>query len=228
MVTTVTRTRLKQLWGPPLEQWWKTLPDSDPERHFKCGYIPTGTQCPACGKPLGPVLENPYSYQIDFLADDHMTCMGTGGEQGGKSHSSAMKLYQIIMGFLGEYAEQGKAAGEVAWLVADPYELTYQEFHNLEDWLKSSPFEVTASKRVDPGEIIVKVPGGVFVIKTRSASDARTLRAESPIVVLLCEGALISFDAYERLISRVARARKQFPGFGAIILSGTFEGSIGW
>jgi len=228
MVTVDSRQRLQQFWGPELEDFWRTLPDSDSDRHLNCGFIPTGETCHVCGRVLGPALGNPYSYQWDFLADDHMTVMGTGGEQAGKSVGGAMKLYQIIMGFLSTYAESGRAAGEVAWIVAVSYELTYQEFHNLEDWLKSSPFEVHASKRVDPGEITLKVPGGLFVIKTRSGSDAQTLRAESPIATLIGEAALLSFDAYERLDSRVARARAMFPGFGAIILSGTLEGSLGW
>lgn len=227
-MTTETRQHLRQMHpgDVELQRIWQEMPDSDPDNHLNCGYIPTGQTCPACKKTLGPALSQESSYQIDFLSDDHMTVMATGGEQSGKSHSGSMKMFQIIMNFIGEYGP--KAAGEVAWIVADSYELTYQEFRNLTEWLKSTPLKVRPSKKVDPGTIIVNVPGGVFTIKTRSANDAQTLRAESPIATLVCEAALLSLDAYERLISRVARARSMYPGYGGIILSGTLEGSLGW
>jgi hypothetical protein len=224
----VGRQRLSQLSGEPMRLVWRELPDSDSERHPGCGYIPTGRECPACGGFLGSELASEYSYQEDFLADDHLTVMGTGGEQAGKSNSVSMKAFGVILAFLGQYAGSGRAAGEVAWLVADNYELTAQEFGNLRDWLRTTPFKVRASKRVDPGEITVRVPGGDFIVKTRSSDSTQSLRAESPVVVMVCEAALVSPDAYERLRSRVGRARSMFPGYGAILLSGTLEGSLGW
>ena len=219
------RQELHQLPREDIELFWKQLEASDWNDHPECGFVPTGEFCPACKKTLAPSLPHPYSYQDDYLRDTHLTSLLAGGEQSGKSISGAMKFLQTILAFLGEY--QGRAAGEVAWLVANSYELTSREFGYIKDWLERVS-KLKTSIAVDPGHIIIRVPGGVFTIKTRSADNAQTLRAESPIVTLVCEAALLSFDAYERLSSRVARSRALFPGYGAIFLTSTFEGSIGW
>jgi hypothetical protein len=202
------------------------VPDCGHIHHPGCGFIPTGRTCPACLKPLGPAMPEPYVYQEDFLEDDHLTCLLAGGEQTGKSTAGARKLEAIVGGFIFEYQE--RAAGEVAWLVADSYELTAREFQYISEGLSRHGLTVRPDKRVDPGEIDIAVPGGLFKIKTRSANDAQSLRAESPIAVLVCEAAKMSQDAYVRLRSRVARSRALFPGYGAIVLTGTFEGSLGW
>jgi hypothetical protein len=223
-----SRQRLGQLCWEDISLLWRKLPDSDPVGHLGCGYIPTGRGCPSCDRILGGALPEGYSYQEDALRDDHLTVMATGGEQAGKTNWASMKGFQVICAFIGAYGESGRAAGEVAWLVGSAYEFTAQEFQNLRDWLLCTPFKVDPSKRVDPGEILIRVKGGHFTIKTRSANDEQSLRAESPVVAVVCEAALLTSTAYERLISRVARARSMFPGFGAIIMSGTLEGSLGW
>ena len=225
LVTRQTRHRLPK---EAREDFWKQLPDSDTENHFGCGWVPTGRFCHACGKPLGPELPDPYVYQEDVILDDHLTKFASGGEQAGKSEGTAMDFTDSVVSFLGEY--QSAAGGEVAWIVADSYELTRVEYENTSLWLSHLFPKIKVSKRVDPGEIIIDIPGSKkpFIIKTRSANDANTLRAESPVVVLVGEASLLSFDAYTRLISRVARARRQYPGYGAIIMGSTFEGSVGW
>ena len=220
------RTRLHQLPRPAMEVLWRKFDASDYTEHRDCGWVPTGTHCHVCQKRLGDPLKQPYSYQSAVLDDDHLTVQVAGGEQVGKSTIGAMKFLQVVMAFLGEH--QHRAAGEVAWIVADSYELTSREFTYLQEWLARTPFKMDVSKGVDPGHITITVPGGVFVIKTRSAKDAATLRAESPVAVLVCEAALLTLDAYSRIRSRVARARADFPGYGAIIMASTFEGSIGW
>lgn len=227
-----TRQRRHKLPVEQLQAFWKQLPDSDPVNHFKCGWIPTGLVCPSCLREgresfLGPVLPDPYVYQEDVIHDDHLTKFVAGGEQAGKSEGTSMDFTDAILAFIGEYGD--RADGEVAWIVADSYELTRVEYDNVGVWLKHLPFPVNVSKRIDPGEITITLPsGGIFKIKTRSANDANTLRAESPIAVLVGEAALLSYDAYLRLRSRVARVRSQFPGYGAIIMGSTFEGSLGW
>ena len=228
-----TRQRIGQLNPEEIRPIWRILPDSDPKNHLDCGYIPTGESCPACGRQLGDRLPARYSYQADVLADDHMTCMATGGEQAGKTDFLAQKGFSVIMAFLGEYEPSSRAAGETAWLVADAYEKTAQEFERLKGWIEATQMETDSTTQVNPGHICIKVKGrgpepGWFTIKTRSANDPQSLRAESPIVTMVCEAALVTFDAYERLLTRVARARSVFPGFGAIIMSGTLEGSLGW
>ena len=222
-----TRQRRHKLPVDQLQAFWKQLPDSDPIGHVGCGWIPTGLTCHSCGKTLGPVLPHPYVYQEDVIHDDHMTIFTSGGEQGGKSEGTSMDATDATLAFIGEYGD--RAAGEVGWIVADSYELTRTEYDNMGVWLSVLPFPVKVSKRIDPGEIEITLPaGGVFKIKTRSANDANTLRAESPVFVLVGEASLLSYDAYLRLVSRVARSRSQFPGYGGIIMGSTFEGSVGW
>jgi len=231
MVQSAKRIRAKFLWGEPVVKFWGELEDSDPDEHEGCGWIPTGKQCYQCLKPLGKEMRPGFSYQIDFLVDDHMIVYGTGGEQAGKTESASMKGTLVVLAFLGEYADTGKAAGQVAWITAVNYELTSQELERMGDWLEEWPFTIERTNKSDPGHIRIKVKGGHFTIKTRSVSSAmgtRALRAESPIVTIVCEAATFPQDGRNRLRTRVARARRQFPGYGSIIYSGTFEGSLGW
>ena len=227
-MTTEQRTVLHQMPMDVMRELWKGLDASDWNGHPKCGFVPSGESCHSCGKRLGDPLPFPYSYQDEALEDDHMTCLIAGGEQVGKSTISSMKFLRCVLGFLGEYQSSGRAAGEVAWLVANSYELTSVEFQSLETWIARTPFKIKASSRVDPGFIEIEVKGGVFTIKTRTANDAQTLRAESPIAVLCCEASTMTLDAYTRIRSRVGRSRALFPGYGAIFLASTFEGSLGW
>ena len=225
------RQPLHQLPVEALKTIWRDFEPSDYDKHRKCGYIPTSTHCHVCGKKIGESLERPYSYQLDVLEDDHLTCQIAGGEQVGKSHVGAMKAYATILGFLGEYGPSGRASNEVAWLLGLSYQQCAKEFEYLKIWLGQTHKlnVVFASEKVDPGEIHIQVPGGLFKIKTKSVDDPMAaIRMESPVVALVCEAALVSFDAYIRIRSRVGRSRKDFPGYGAIFMTSTFEGSTGW
>lgn len=222
------RQKLHQLPLDTLKIFWRDFEPSDYDNHRNCGFIPATTHCVVCGKRIGNELSPPYSYQMEVLEDDHMNCLIAGGEQVGKSFTGAMKFFRILMAFLGEY--QQRAANEVAWLVGASYEQTAREFEYIKSWLSQTPkISFWASEKVDPGEIRITVPGGLFRIKTKSSDDGMaSLRMESPVAVLLCEAAITTYDTYTRLRSRVARARADFPGYGSIIMISTFEGSVGW
>tara|TARA_R100000808_G_scaffold18710_1_gene40926 strand:- start:22850 stop:24334 length:1485 start_codon:yes stop_codon:yes gene_type:complete len=162
-----------------------------------------------------------------FLFDERPTLLASGGERGSKSHTSAMKGVLITLDFIAKHPD--KASGAVAWLVAESYELTRPEFEYMTEWLLAIVPGTKATNQVDPGAIDVPVPGGgAFTIKTRSANDPKSLRAEAPVFTLLCEAALVRQDVYFRLLGRAAQSRAQFPGFGQLIMSGTFENSLGW
>ncbi len=211
-----------------LEIMWRDFEPSDYNDHRECGYVPTGTHCHVCGKRIGKELTPEHAYQREILDDDHLICLIAGGEQVGKSFTGAMKFFRVLMGYLGEY--QHRAANEVAWLVGASYEQTAREFEYIKSWLKMVPqVKFWASEKVDPGEIRISVPNGIFRIKTKSADDGMSaLRMESPVIVLLCEAAICEYDTFVRLRSRVARARADFPGYGMIVMISTFEGSVGW
>jgi len=192
---------------------WKALEDSDPGSGE--GY-----------KMPGPSHEG-------FLFDGTPTTLVSGGERGAKSHTGAMKCMLITLDFIARHPLQ--ASKGVSWLVGDSYELTRSEFDNLSEWFQTIVPGTKVSTRVDPGQIEVPVrhddhPGlrGVFTIKTKSAADPMSLRAEAPIWIYGCEAALLTQDVYFRLLGRAGQSRSMYKDFGQFILTGTFENSLGW
>lgn len=73
--------------------------------------------------------------------------------------------------------------------------------------------------RVDPGQIML-IDG--TVIKTKSAQDYRDLHKEAPNGIMVCEGGLMSFEAYGRVSERAA------PNKAWVFMNGTVEFSLGW
>jgi len=130
-----------------------------------------------------------------------------GGERSGKSHSAAHDL-------MGRFFE-----GKLFWLVAADYERTRAEYDYICDSLTKLGINYTASKKVDPGEIIVE---GGFLITTKSAKDPRKLAMLPPDGILVCEASQIDFETFLRLRGRLIEKR------GWMLMSGTFESSLGW
>ena len=103
------------------------------------------------------IISDVAGFQEDVILDDHLTKFASGGEQAGKSEGTSMDFTDSVVSFLGEY--QSAAGGEVAWIVADSYELTRVEYENTSLWLSHLFPKIKVSKRVDPGEIIIDIPG---------------------------------------------------------------------
>ena len=187
---------------------WKYVEDSEP------------------GSGNGYELPGPSHEQ--FMFDNAQALLASGGERGSKSHTSAMKCVLVTLDFIARHPEA--ASGGIAWLVAESYELTRPEFEYIAEWLMTLIPGTKPTNMIDPGNIEVPVPGRKlpFVIKTKSASDPKNLRAEAPVWTMLCEAALVRQDVFFRLLGRSAQIRAQFPGFGQLIMSGTFENSLGW
>lgn len=179
------------------------------------GYVPTPTQA-------------------GILLDESRFQLVAGGFRGGKSQTAGIKAATGAIDFIARYGE--KAAGKVAWLVSQDYEMTRAEFNYISEALQRIWPSVKFTTRVDPGYIRIPVPkdddptrsAGVFEIKTKSAADPSTLGMEAPVFIVLCEAARVSNDVFERLVSRTSEARTQFPEFGWLHMEGTFEGSLGW
>ncbi len=181
----------------------------------------------------------PTAAQKIILDDDHKTQLVAGGFRGGKSRTASIKGSVATLEFLALYGEQ--AVGQVAWLVGEEYEKCRAEFNHpdgslLLDMQKVFGRAVKGSARIDPGTIRVPVLkesdptkiAGYFTIKTKSANDPTSLGMESPVWIILCEAAQVTFDTYTRLLSRVSEAQQRFPEFGWLHMEGTFEGSLGW
>lgn len=180
----------------------------------------------------------PSEAQRVILEDRHKTKLVAGGFRGGKSRTASVDGTIATTEFIALYGE--KAAGQVAWLVGAEYEKCRAEFNHPDGSLGVDLPRIfpgtRVSKAINPGTIEVPVPkddnpqerAGVFTIKTKSSDDPTSLGMESPVWIILCEAAQVTYDTYTRLLSRVSEAQKRFPEFGWLHMEGTFEGSLGW
>ena len=133
-----------------------------------------------------------------------------GGVQAGKS----MVASKYLIGRFLENDEPG-----LYWLVAADYERTRAEFEYLVEDFASMGLLKEASKRVDPGRIIL---ADDTRIETKSAKDPRTLAMRAPNGIIGCEASQLDLETFHRLRGRCAPKR------GWMFLGGTFEGSLGW
>ena len=157
----------------------------------KVGFTPTDEQV--------AILESPYRFNLV-----------AGGEQAGKS----MVASKYLLGRFMETEEPG-----LYWLVAADYERTRAEFEYLVQDFATLGILKQASKRVDPGYIVL---ADGTRIETNSAKDPRTLAMRAPHGILGCEASQLDMETFFRLRGRCAPKR------GWMFLAGTFEGSLGW
>ena len=133
----------------------------------------------------------------------------SGGERGGKSKLGAMELTGSI------FAD----AGNLYWLFGATYQETSQEYFYLTDNFNKLGLLASVTKVFNPGEIVLKTG---TVIKTISGTDPRAIGREAPDGILVCEAAKIDYITFLRLTARCAEKRAW------MLLTGTFEGSLGW
>lgn len=148
-----------------------------------------------------------------------------GGDQSGKSLTTSADATIQMLGDSVAYPGAGKDETLLYWLVAEDYERTRAEFGYISENLAKLGLPVEASKRLDPGEIMVRMKGGkrpLLVIKTKSAKDPRTLAMEGPHGIIVCEAAQVALETFQRCLARVGPRR------GWLRLSGSYEGSLGW
>ena len=153
---------------------------------------------------------SPTKLQKDILSSRKRFVLVAGGEQAGKS----MVASKYLVARLFENDEPG-----LFWLVAADYERTRAEFEYLVEDFGSMGLLKEASKRVDPGRIIL---ADGTRIETKSAKDPRTLAMRAPNGIVGCEASQLDLETFHRLRGRCAPKR------GWLFLSGTFEGSLGW
>ena len=152
----------------------------------------------------------PTELQFPILNSRKRFILVAGGEQAGKSMVASKYL-------LGRFLETDGAG--LFWLVAADYERTRAEFEYLVEDFGNLGLLKEASKRVDPGRIIL---ADDTRIETKSAKDPRTLAMRAPNGIIGCEASQLDLDTFNRLRGRCAPKR------GWMFLSGTFEGSLGW
>lgn len=132
-----------------------------------------------------------------------------GGEGSGKSLVGAMEL-------IGRFWES-----KLFWLVGADYDNTKPEFDYIAQAADRLGVLEFASTVVNPGRITLI---GGTTINTISAKDPRNIAKYSPHGIVVCEAAQCDFEVIQRLIARLGRAGEG----GWMLLSGTFEGSLGW
>ena len=171
----------------------------------------TTMQAPGITEYLFSKLDfNPTEKQIPILESRKRFILVAGGEQAGKSMVASKYLVSRFL----ETDEPG-----LYWLVAADYERTKAEFEYLIQDFATLGILAEASKRVDPGRIVL---ADGTRIETKSAKDPRTLAMRAPNGIIGCEASQLDLDSFHRMRGRCAPKR------GWLFLAGTFEGSLGW
>ena len=152
----------------------------------------------------------PTEKQMPILDCRKRFILVAGGEQAGKSMVASKYLVSRFL----ETDDPG-----LYWLVAADYERTRAEFDYLIQDFATLGVLAEASKRVDPGRIVL---ADGTRIETKSAKDPRTLAMRAPNGIIGCEASQLDLESFHRMRGRCAPKR------GWLFLAGTFEGSLGW
>ena len=152
----------------------------------------------------------PTDAQLPIINSRKRFILVAGGEQAGKSLVASKYLLARLL----EINDKG-----LYWLVAADYERTRAEFEYLVEDFSSLGVLSEASKRVDPGRIVL---ADGTRIETKSAKDPRTLAMRAPDGIIGGEASQLDIQTFYRMRGRCAPKR------GWMFLSGTFEGSLGW
>jgi hypothetical protein len=150
--------------------------------------------------------------RIAHLAPNRIKLVA-GGERGGKSRWTAAEITAWV----------AELCDGLIWIVGPDYEQARAEFRYVLDDLSE-----LGILDADAGVATPNVGGwrcftdGGTEISTRSANDPTTLASRAPDGVAMVEAAQQAHESYLRCRGRVAEKR------GPLVLSGTFEGSMGW
>jgi len=138
---------------------------------------------------------SPTTLQSPILNSRKRFTLVAGGEQAGKSMVASKYLISRFLENEGE---------GLYWLVAADYERTRAEFEYLVEDFAIMGLLKEASKRVDPGRIIL---ADGTRIETKSAKDPRTLAMRAPNGIIGCEASQLDLETFHRLRGRCAPKR---------------------
>jgi hypothetical protein len=149
--------------------------------------------------------------QLAIHLDPHRGRQVAGGERSGKSLLTAAELLCWACA----------SAGPI-WIVGPTYDLARPEFLHLVPMAQACDLLLPGSLSMPKsGACSFKTRLGGEVA-TRTGQDAEKLAGIAPEGIAMVEAAQQSYEVYLRLWGRVAEKR------GPLLLSGTFEGSLGW
>lgn len=154
----------------------------------------------------------PSAEQWEIHRDQHRIKQVAGGERGGKSVVGAREVVLAA------------PFSRLIWLAGAEFDIPRTEFeYILNDLMKLHLISGAANDVSFPkqGQCSMQTFTGCKIV-TKSCQDIQKLGMDAPDLILITESAQIEFDAYLRLRGRAAEKRAK------LILTGTFEGSIGW
>ena len=167
-------------------------------------------------------------YQKKILTTKKRFKLVAGGEQAGKSVLASKSFlenwFDDQIKFEGRYGD-GTNEPLLYWLIGSAYGETIKEFMYISDDLMSLGQPIQSSKRVDPGEIVLRFPKEKkprLRIETKSATDITKMSKDAPHGIIICEADQVDLIVYERAQGRLT------PHNGWLFMCGTFEKSIGW
>ena len=178
-------------------------------------------------KLLAQMRLKPSEAQLEILDDPSRYKLVAGGVRGGKSRLAGAYMTLKI---LESIANKTANPGDIYWLVAADYERTRAEFNYIGTDLGNLGLLGDMSKPINPGIIRLNtcVCGEArcnhekIAIKTKSASDFKSLAMEAPAGIIGCEASQLDLESFWRLEERLVEKR------GWLMLEGTFESSLGW
>ena len=129
---------------------------------------------------------SPTLLQKPILSSRKRFILVAGGEQAGKSMVASKYL-------LSRFLDNDQPG--LYWLVAADYERTRAEFEYLVQDFATLGLLDTASKRVDPGRIVL---ADGTRIETKSAKDPRTLAMRAPDGIIGCEASQLDLETFHR------------------------------
>jgi hypothetical protein len=152
----------------------------------------------------------PTEAQGVVFEDGHRVRLVAGGWRAGKSHVGAKEVILQV------------PRSKLIWLIGKNYSTCRQEFEYVyQDLLR---LQLVVAKEISfpkEGPCSLKAINGCR-IETKSAEDSEKIGMSAPDFILVCEAAQVDYDAYLRIRGRIAERD------GSIMLTGTFEGSLGW
>ena len=152
-----------------------------------------------------------YPIQKTILLDHHRTIQVAGGERVGKSWISGL------------FGATRTPFGSKFWIVAATYELARPEFtYWTEHLLKLGAIRDKRDISIPKTGKCVAICKSGQTIETKTADDLQRIAAVAPDGIIMAEAAQMPYEAYLKCVGRVAEKR------GWLLLSGTFEGSLGW
>lgn len=157
----------------------------------------------------------PSDEQMAFHRSKTRIKLAAGGERGGKSRSTAEEMVPYLLAV--------RAPNPYHFhLIGANYEKPRYEFNYILDSLRAiDPSLATEVSMPNQGKWKLSTAYG-NTLETISADDPLEIRGFESNGAAICEAGQVDFDTFLRVLGRLSSSG------GFLLISGTFEGSMGW